>query len=288
MSSPEWPLSAMIEGWFMALDNLHATQPPSRKSKQSSIRGPGHQFQLQMNLFKEQCEWVRLGEDIGLFPRGSSVRLTEHYLLDQYAGWVDPNLALDRNRFDMKLRNREYFARAYSRAVSGLTAQRLQRVHLTHFAREDEWQLTLTEIQVLRAFAEVYPVELASGLPIDQYALYWFLEQDDEPEVDDVTPSSWRDGVDWAGTRTALRRSILHDQFESFSAEFADALQSAPRDEPTLESNARQYHRKQRGPFNEKELLSIANEMGNDLDLMRGQIVRLLRGNGRDRVFSEN
>ncbi len=105
MTSPpaEFRLWALTDGWFAALDNLHDMPQEKRRSERrrrelsARVRGEPtelsvrlHKHGLYQNLFKEQRDWVQLGERIGLFPRGATTYLDEHFLLDRYVNWLDP------------------------------------------------------------------------------------------------------------------------------------------------------------------------------------------------------
>lgn len=286
MRRTEYRLRASVDGWFAALDNLYERQReqtrkfPSVASDESVRR---HQFGLQMNLFKEQREWVRIGEEIGFFPKESAKVLDRRYLLEQYSLWVDPNLTSTEGRYTKRLQDPEYFTRAYSVAVSGLTAAQLERIHLTHFASDAEWQLALVEIQVLRAMSVANPGELISGRPVDEYNLYWFLDWYEAPEEDE-TPSSWRNGGYWPGVDTAIRLDTLRDQFHSFEAEFAEALLASSGEDATARTEDSNIRVRRSRRFTEKELLAIASGQSQNLKLIRESIVRLLEGGGRDRV----
>lgn len=296
VSPAEFRLRALTDGWFAALDNLHEMPQEKHRSevrtRAFAARTPGnrtessvrhHRFGLQMNLFKEQREWVHLGEEIELFPRGAAKYLDDHFLLNQYANWVDPALRYGAGDYSPLLEDPDHFTRAYARAVAGLTAAQLGRIHLTHFASADEWHLALAEIQVLRATMLVHPQDVAAGNVLNQYNLYWFVDSYETYE-NEKTPSSWRDGNSWPGVEASMRLDVLRREFASFESDYhaavASSLEEGAQLEFTGERSLRRLNKSKSNEISEKRLLAIARENEFDLERIREQIVRVLRGKG--------
>lgn len=299
--NPEkYRLLAVMDGWFAAIDNLHEMPQEKRRSEararalHARARGESaelsvrpHRDRLDLSLFKELREWVQLGERIGLFPRGATTHLDDHFLLDQFVNRFDAGLRKDTDDYSRQLRDPDYFTRAYSRAVAGLTAPELGRIHLTHFASQDEWHLALAEIQVLRATATVYPHEVAAGNTLNQYGLYWFIHPF-ESVKGEPTPSSWRDGSSWPGVKTSIRLDVLRSELDAFEAEWQSALATSLSEDDPWERPAalekRRFKHAWLPEFSDEQLLRIGRKNGFDLKLMREQIVRLLQGRGRVRI----
>ncbi len=136
---------------------------------------------------------------------------------------------------------------------------------------------------MLRATATVYPQELATGITMNQYNLYWFIDSYESYEGE-RTPASWRDGSSWPGIKASMRLDVLRNEFSAFETEFHEALVSSLDEDASREyTTGRRRGRFKGGAssvFSERRLLTIGSDNEFDLKLMREQVIRLLRGRG--------